>query len=70
MDNGDQRTIGERFADTKLITEALGRAVGKALLRHKKLGNPICTWRDGKVVWIPPEQIPVDELGNFTNQDS
>jgi len=25
---------------------------------HKKLGNPIAVWRNGKVVILPPEEIP------------
>ena len=37
--------------------------VREALLQHKKLGNPIVVWKDGKVVWIPPEEIPVDDPG-------
>lgn len=41
------------------IDEALRRAVREALLRHKKLGNPVAVWRDGKVVILPPEEIPV-----------
>jgi hypothetical protein len=28
---------------------------------HRRLGNPIAVWRDGRVVWIPPDQIPVDD---------
>jgi hypothetical protein len=28
---------------------------------HKRLGNPIAEWRDGEVVWIPPEEILVDD---------
>ena len=64
MDNG-HKTVSERFADINLITDALRRAVGQAFLRHKKLGHPICVWRDGKVVWIPPEQIPVDDSGRI-----
>lgn len=41
------------------IDEALRRAVHEALVRHKKLGNSIAVWRDGKVVIVPPEEIPV-----------
>jgi hypothetical protein len=41
------------------IDEALQRAVREALLRHKKLGNSIAVWEDGKVVIIPPEDIQV-----------
>jgi hypothetical protein len=41
------------------IDEALRRAVREALIRHKKLGNSIAVWRDGKVVIVPPEEIEV-----------
>ncbi len=36
------------------------RAVRDAVLRHKKLGESIAVWRDGRVVIIPPEEIPED----------
>jgi hypothetical protein len=52
--------IDELFAEGTPIDAALQRAVRKALWQHKQLGNPICTWRDGQVVWIPPEEIPVE----------
>ena len=41
------------------IDHALELAVREALLLHKKLGNPIYTWQDGRVVEIPPDEIPV-----------
>jgi hypothetical protein len=34
------------------------RAVRKAIEQHRKDGDPIAIWRDGAVVWIPPEDIP------------
>jgi hypothetical protein len=43
------------------IDQAISEGVRDALLFHKRMGNPIATWRDGKVVWIPPEEIEVDE---------
>lgn len=43
-----------------MIDNALKEAVRKALLQHKRNGNPITTWRNGKVVWIPAAQIQVD----------
>jgi hypothetical protein len=43
------------------MERAMQRAVRKALLVHKKLGNPVATWKDGKVVWIPPEEIEVED---------
>jgi len=59
--NGRKNKISELFADDNLITEALGQAVREALMRHKQAGNPVCEWRDGKVIWIPPEEIVIDE---------
>lgn len=39
----------------------MNRAVRAALLRHKQAGNPVAIWRDGAVVLVPPEEIPVDD---------
>ena len=41
------------------IGEVLQRAVRDALLMHKRLGNPIATWKDGEVVIVPPEDIVI-----------
>jgi hypothetical protein len=41
------------------IGKVLQRAVNHALLMHKRLGNPIATWKDGKVVIVPPEEIVI-----------
>jgi len=49
------------FADGREIDAALARAVRKALLEHKRAGNPIAVWQDDRVVWIPPEEIDVEE---------
>ena len=56
------RDIGEIFADDEVIDRALTEAVKDALRQHKRAGNPVCEWRDGKVVWIPPEEIQADEF--------
>jgi hypothetical protein len=45
--------------DTDRLEAALQRAVLGALRDHKRAGNPVAVWRDGKVVWLPPEEIPV-----------
>ena len=41
--------------------EALKKAVAKAIADHKRTGDPIVIWRDGKVVKIPAEQIEIRE---------
>lgn len=57
-------TAGQATArrwDVFAMERAMQRAVRKALLIHKKLGNPIAVWKNGKVVWIPPAKIPVED---------
>jgi hypothetical protein len=39
------------------IVAAAGRAIREAVSDHKRAGNPIAEWRDGRVVLVPPEQI-------------
>lgn len=41
------------------ITRALYAAGRDALIRHKREGQPIIVWRDGKSVSIPAEQIEI-----------
>src|SRR5262249_14690172 len=53
--------ISELFADGREIDQALKDAVQEALWRHKRLGNPVVGCRDGKMVWLSPEEIPVDQ---------
>jgi hypothetical protein len=39
------------------IERILQKAVRHELSIHKRLGNPVAVWRDGKVVVIPSEEI-------------
>ena len=55
-----KKDIDQIFKEGTLIDKALKDAVREALLYHKRNGNPVVTWRDGKVVWIPADQIEVD----------
>jgi len=55
-----KRTPEERVADHERILAAMRLAVREALLRHKQAGVPAVVWRDGKVVWVPADAIPVD----------
>ena len=52
------------FADGREIDAAIAKAVREAILEHKRAGNPIAVWQDGRVVWIPPDEIAVDEPGD------
>jgi hypothetical protein len=42
-----------------LIDEALKKGVKDALLRHKKAGLPAASYRDGKTVWVQPDELGV-----------
>ncbi|MBF8275239.1 MAG: hypothetical protein HW390_312 [Candidatus Brocadiaceae bacterium] len=53
--------ISEIFADNEKITKALSKAINDALLQHKKAGNPVVSWENGKIVLIQPEDIPVKD---------
>jgi predicted ABC-type ATPase len=39
------------------IVDSIGDAVREAIRDHKRAGNPIAEWRDGRVMVVPPEQI-------------
>lgn len=54
-------TPAERVTDTPRITRALRSAVREALLEHKRAGNPVAVWRNNRVEWIQPEDIPTFE---------
>ncbi len=41
--------------------EALKKAVAETIADHKRSGDPIAVWRDGKVVWIAADEIVLRE---------
>ncbi len=47
------------FREGTPIDKALKQAVREAMIRHKKEGNSVISWQDGKIVRIKPEDIPV-----------
>jgi len=53
----------ERTDNLPVIQQALARAIREALRRHREAGNPVATWRDGRVEWVRAEDIEVPERG-------
>ena len=51
----------ERLNDTARVTAAMRAGVRAELLKHKQAGLPICVWKDGKVVWIPADEIVIED---------
>ena len=47
------------IAEEEAVDEAVNRAMRHALLAHKRAGNAVASWENGRVVMIPAEKIPV-----------
>jgi hypothetical protein len=45
--------------DPEEVVEAIEEGRRRALLVHKKLGQSIAIWENGKVVIVPPEEIEI-----------
>ncbi len=62
--NGSNETptdpLQELFKDGKRLDYLAKEAVRDALRQHKRLGQSVAVWQDGKVVTVAPEDIPVD----------
>ena len=43
--------------DRGRIDEALQQGVRDAMIRHKKAGLPVVIYRDGKAVWVMPQDL-------------
>ncbi len=57
-----QAEIDALNREADAIEAALQRSVAEVLLMHKRLGNPVAVCDDeGRVQWIPPEEIEVDD---------
>ena len=58
----DKHTGPQKLSDeTRSIEHAMRRAVEHALLTHKRAGNTVAAWRDGRVVLVAAEKIPVEK---------
>jgi hypothetical protein len=49
--------ISQIMNDAEKVRQIIQSAINDALLKHKHAGNPVCELRNGKVVWIKPEDI-------------
>ena len=52
----------EQLNDPAWVLKTVARATRDAVLDHKRVGNPIALYRDGKVVIVQPEDIVVPYL--------
>jgi hypothetical protein len=63
MSEPTPKTVQEILADHAAVTAAITRAVRFAVLQHAQAGHAVPEVRDGKVVWVPPNEI----LARFAN---
>jgi hypothetical protein len=54
-----EQNLFDRYSED--INRAYDRAVREALLMHKRAGNPVPIEREGKLVWLQPDEIEVSE---------
>lgn len=55
--NEDQ--ISKILNDAEKVREIIQSGIHAALLKHKQAGNPVCTWKNGKVIWVSPQNIKI-----------
>lgn len=48
----------------RLIDEALNEAARDAVKAHKEAGLPLAVWKDGKTMWVEPEEVESHQDGN------
>jgi hypothetical protein len=60
-----EKTKAERLAElrdqTALIEQAMREVHREVRITHKRAGAPLVVWEDGQIVWIPADQIVIDE---------
>lgn len=67
-DDNKEINIPAILQDYEQVTQAIQTGIRAALLQHKRAGNPVCGWKDGQVVWVAPENIPVDNQSDAANK--
>ena len=63
------RDIDQAFCLGTPIDEALNDAVRDAVRHHERMGLPLAAWRDGKTVWLLPEELTTEGKSNGHEAD-
>jgi hypothetical protein len=65
MIDQSRKSVGELVGDRARVDRALGKAVQAALSRHKRLGQSVAVYKDGRVLRLTADQIvvPTDDAG-------
>ena len=57
----NDKDIGQLFKEGKPIDTALAQAVAEAVRQHKLMGQPMAVWKDGKTVWVSPDEFELKD---------
>jgi hypothetical protein len=57
----DDRPPCERIDDLDVVEREMVGAVRDALALHRRLGQAVPIWENGRVRWVAPEDIPVGD---------
>ena len=49
--------IARIFADGRRIDAAVRLAAADAVREHKKQNLPLVIWRDGRIAWVPADEL-------------
>jgi hypothetical protein len=55
----DRKDVAAIMLDDTSIRKALRQTWINVLTHHKKLGYPVISWSNGKIVEIPPDEIVI-----------
>jgi len=53
----EPRNVRRIFQEGTLIDQAMKRSSRAALEVHRRAGLPLAIWRDGKTVWVSPDEF-------------
>lgn len=67
--NGHGPTVEMLMDDTR-AQRAMRAAAAATFREHKLLGLPIAIWKDGKAVWLQPEDISPEDMGQVPATES
>lgn len=57
MAQDEPKDIDAIFREGTLIDRAMQAATREAIKQHKQAGLPMTVWRDGRTVFISPEEL-------------
>jgi hypothetical protein len=54
--------IDSVFREGTSLDRAVVASFAETVLRHRQTGTPLVIWRDGAVVEVPPDEMPIPNV--------